>query len=83
MIATRSQLARVFENMNLNGIRTKPVVHPEIGDEVPDKHVVESVGPAESDEGRDSDGDTKIAQQDQLSILGFVQRAGGVEVVDP
>ncbi|KAK5635523.1 hypothetical protein RRF57_011235 [Xylaria bambusicola] len=46
----------------------------------------EKVGPAkvvaQIDKDRDGDGETKVAQKDQLGILGLVQRAARVEVVD-
>lgn len=58
------------------------MVNPEVWREVPDGHVGETVSPAEKDENADDNGKTKIAEENQLSILGFIQRAGWVEVVD-
>lgn len=60
----------------------EPVVDPEIWDKVPDGHVVETVGLGEYGESGDGDGDTKITQQNQFGILGFVKRTFWVEVTD-
>lgn len=58
------------------------MVHPEIWEEIPDKHVVESVGFAEKGENSDGNGETNVTQENEFGILGFVQRAGWVEMVD-
>lgn len=63
-------------------IHTKPVVNPEVWEEIPDSHVGESVSSDEYGEYADSNSKTKIAQEDEFGILGFVQRAGWVEMVD-
>jgi hypothetical protein len=62
-------------------IHTKPVVDPDVWDEVPDKHVVESVCLAKDGQDGDTNGETKVAQENEFSILGFVQRAGRIEVI--
>lgn len=61
---------------------TEPVVHPEIGNEVPDEHVGPAEGVAEVDEGSGSQANAQVAQQDQLGVLGLVQGAAGVVVVN-
>ena len=59
------------------------MVHPQIREEVPHEHVVEAVGTAEDGQDGDGYGQADIAEQDQLGILGFVERAVRAEVVDP
>ena len=61
---------------------TKPVVHPEVRDEVPDEQVGEAVVLANVPESSSDDGQTDIAGKDQVLVLLLVQGAGGVEVVD-
>ena len=63
-------------------VRTEPVVHPEVWEEVPNEHVLESVGLAKTDQNGDSDSETEITQENEFGVLRFVQRAGWVEVVD-
>jgi len=58
------------------------VVHPKVRSEVPNSHVGKSIGFAEHDENADRDSKTKVAEKDELGVLGFVQRTGRVEVVD-
>ena len=58
------------------------MVHPEVRKEIPDEHVLESVGLAKSNQDGHGDGEAKITQKDELCVLGFIQRACGVEVVD-
>jgi hypothetical protein len=58
------------------------VVHPEVRGEIPDSHVGETVVLGVDSKDRNDDGKTKITQQDELGILGFIQRAVWVEVVD-
>ncbi len=58
------------------------MVHPEIGNEVPDEHIIPAVGLAEVDKGTDDDGKAQIAEQDQLGILGVIERASWVEMVN-
>lgn len=80
MIATLILL--VFDLEKGARVRTKPVVYPEVGKKVPDEHVLESVGLAKSDEDSDGNSKTEITQEDEFGVLGFVQRARWVEVVD-
>lgn len=58
------------------------MVYPEVGKEVPDEHVCESVSLAKRDEDSDGNSKTEITQEDEFGVLGFVQRAYWVEVVD-
>jgi hypothetical protein len=58
------------------------VVHPQVGGEVPHEHVVEAVGAAEDGEHSDGDGQTDVAEEDELGVLGLEERAGRAEVVD-
>lgn len=80
-MATRSLLmadhfSRIYDR------RTKPVINPYVWGKVPDGHVGETVGLGKHDEGSDSDGNSKIAQQNEFGILGLIERAAWVEVVD-
>lgn len=58
------------------------MVDPEVRSEIPNSQV----GPAEfatkQVQSTHSDGDTKVAEQDELLVLALVQRTGRVEVVD-
>ena len=73
----------VYENSCWNaGKLTEPVVDPEVGNKVPDKHVGEAIGLAEVGKTDGSDGNTNVAQDNELSIAVLVQRASGIEVVD-
>lgn len=58
------------------------MVYPEIWEEIPDEHVVESVSLAKHGKNGDGDSETNITQKNEFGIFGFVQRAGWVEVVD-
>ena len=64
------------------GDHHKPVVDPEVGEDVPDEQVVEAVGLADDSESSDSKTDTEIREQDEVLVALLVQGAGGVEVVD-
>jgi hypothetical protein len=57
------------------------VVHPEVGGEIPDSHIREAVGFAEHDENTDSDSKSKITEEDEFGVLGFVKGAVWVEMV--
>lgn len=61
---------------------TKPVVDPKVGKEVPDKQV----GPAEVlanlIQSSSNNSQTNVTQQDQVAVLGIIQWAARVEVVD-
>lgn len=61
---------------------TEPVVDPEVRDAVPDGQVEPAKGAAEVIEGAEGDDQANVADEDVLGILGLVQRAGRVEVVD-
>jgi len=52
----------------------EPVVNPEVRSEVPNCHVVESVGLAENSENADCDSNSEITQKNEFGIFGFVQR---------
>jgi hypothetical protein len=58
------------------------MVHPDVWEEVPNEHVLESVGLAKTEQDGGSDGETEITQENEFGVLGFVQRASWVEVVD-
>jgi hypothetical protein len=58
------------------------VVNPEVGNKVPDGHVVETELLDEEVQSSGHQTNTDIAHDDELSILVLVQRAAGVEVVD-
>ena len=58
------------------------MVHPQIGDAIPHREVEPAVRRANIVQGGADDGQTDVAQEDQLRILGLIQRAGRVEVVD-
>ena len=58
------------------------MVHPEVRKKVPNEHVLESVGLAKSNQNADGDREAEITQQNKLGILGFIQGACWVEVVD-
>ena len=64
------------------GILTEPVVDPQIRKDIPDQEV----GPAESAANevkrRANETKTEIAEQNQMRILGIVDRAARIEVVD-
>lgn len=64
------------------GYGNQPVVHPEVRNTVPHKQVHPAVLGADQVQNRSGDGKTEVTQKDELSILGLVQRARGVEVVD-
>jgi len=67
---------------NKRGEPTKPVVYPEVRDEVPDRHVGPAKSLTEIDEGGDGQSEAEVAQEDELGILAVIQRASGVEMVD-
>ena len=64
------------------GDHDEPVVDPEVGEEVPDKKIVEAEVVANPDKTRNSEGDTEVTEQDQVLVTPLVQGARGVEVVD-
>jgi hypothetical protein len=64
------------------GDGNEPVVNPEVGNKVPDGHVVETELLDEEVQSSGHQTNTNIAEDDELSILVLVQRAAGVEVVD-
>lgn len=60
---------------------TEPVVDPQIGEEVPNRHVRPAESLSEEEEGRGGDGNANVAHDDQPSVAVLVQRAAGVKVV--
>lgn len=58
------------------------MIHPEIRGEIPYGQIRPAIPLADQDQHGRDDGQPEIAEQDQLRILGFVQRARWVEVVD-
>jgi len=58
------------------------VVNPQVRSEIPNSHVGESISLGEESKGGDGNGNTKITQQDEFSILSLVQWTSWVEVVD-
>jgi hypothetical protein len=61
---------------------TEPVVHPQVRETVPDQQIQPAEVSADVVQGRAGEKETQVTQDNQLGVLGFVQRAGGVEVVD-
>lgn len=61
---------------------TEPVVDPEVRDTVPHEQVQPAIGGADIVQKRTGKEETNVTQDNQLGILGLVQRARGVEVVD-
>jgi hypothetical protein len=61
---------------------TEPVVNPKVGNEVPDGHVVEAKLLNEEVQSGTRQGDTNVAQDDELGVAVLVKRAAGIEVVD-
>lgn len=61
---------------------TKPVVDPEIGKEVPDEHVLPAEILAKSEQDGSNNGEAKIAEKNELGILGLVKRRIRVEMID-
>ena len=64
------------------GRLTQPVVDPEIRSTVPQGKVRPAVGAADEHEHSPDEGQTEVAEPDQVLILRLVQRARRVEVVD-
>lgn len=60
----------------------EPVVDPQVRDDVPDEQVREAECLANPGESCEGDGDTKVAEQDEVLVFALIQRAGGDEVVD-
>lgn len=58
------------------------MVDPEVGDEVPDEHVVPAEVVSEVEEGSGGKGDTDVADDDIGGLLVVEDGGGGVEVVD-
>lgn len=58
------------------------MINPQIREEVPDEHVGSAERAGHPDERGDGESNANIAQDDELRVLGLVERAGGVEVVD-
>lgn len=64
------------------GDGNEPVVNPEVGNKVPDGHVVETELLNEEVQSSGHQTDTNIAEDDELSVTVLVQRAAGIEVVN-
>jgi len=64
------------------GDHDKPVVDPQIGDDVPDKDVVEAPVLADPGEEANDESEAEITEQDEVLITLLVQGAGREEVVD-
>ena len=58
------------------------MVHPEVRNKVPDKHVGPAIGVSKVVQHRSDSEETQVTEQDEFSILGFIQGAARVEVVD-
>lgn len=61
---------------------TKPVVHPEVRNSIPHKQVEPAISGADIVQNRTGDSETEVTEENELGILGLIQRARGVEVVD-
>lgn len=61
---------------------TKPVVDPEVWDDVPHEQVREPVLVSDKSKDRGCDGKTEVGQEDQVLVLLLVKRTAGQEVVD-
>jgi hypothetical protein len=61
---------------------TQPVVDPEPGNDVPNEDSLEAVDLANESEDGESDGKTKVTEEDQLLVLALVERAVGKEMRD-
>lgn len=81
-MATGDQSAIATSRKSDPPLLTEPVINPEIGNEVPHKHVRPSKPLAQSKEDTANDEKTNIGQDDQFGIFLLIQRAGRVEVVD-
>jgi len=62
--------------------RNEPVVDPQIWEEIPDRHIRKSELPAQDRKDTDCDGETDVAQEDELRILHLVKWTGWIEVID-
>ncbi len=58
------------------------MVHPKVGGEIPESDIGETIGLGEVDEHSRSDCNSDIAENNEFGVLGLVQWAGWVEVVD-
>lgn len=58
------------------------MVHPQVREEVPHEHVGEAIRAAEDGQDGDGDGQTEVAEEDELGVLGLEERAVRAEVVD-
>ena len=61
---------------------TQPVVDPEPGNNVPNEDSLEAIDLADESKNGESDGKTKVTEEDQLLVLALVKRAVGQEVAD-
>lgn len=58
------------------------MVHPQVGNTVPYQQIEPAKVLADEVQTGSGEEETEVRQSDELSVLGLVQRAGGVEVVD-
>lgn len=61
---------------------TEPVVHPQVGETVPDEEVQPAELGADQVQSSASQEETQVTESNELGVLGLVQRTGRVEVVD-
>lgn len=59
--------------MFLRDILTKPVVDPEVWEDVPDQEVLEAEVLVDEEESGGGDGETDVTQDDELLVLLLVQ----------
>lgn len=64
------------------GEPTKPVVHPQVRNAIPHQQVEPAIGGTDIVQNQTGDSKTEVTQENELGVLGLIQRAGGVEVVD-
>lgn len=77
-IANCQQLLNRSDYRNL----TKPVVHPEIWQDVPNKQIHPTKVMADQEQDRARDQQSKVRQQDQVLVLLFIKWTLRVEMVD-
>lgn len=58
------------------------MVHPEVRNSIPHEQVEPAIVGTDKVQNRTGDSETEVTQENELGVLGLIQRAGGVEVVD-
>lgn len=58
------------------------MVHPKVRDKIPNGQIGPAKLASQKVQHTHGDGDANIAEEDELGVLGFIQRAAGVKVVD-